>query len=526
MTAEAHETELSRASLPEIGRVDSRFQSYNIEMVEVMGGRFWKPYDQVDLGSADDAANAESAPAGMDPNLYEYRSPIDLTNPRLRALAAGLGPAYVRVSGTWANTAYLPAENEQPEGVPEGFSSVLTREQWAGVVDFANATDSEIVISMAISPGARDAAGTWEPEQARRILALTEAKGGKIAAAELFNEPNMPTMGGAPAGYDADAYGRDIAAFRRFIDEEAPDWLLLGPGSVGEAAGSGAMLTYGMDGYITTQQLLEASEAHAVEGAQPPSMIDRFSFHHYGAASMRCGGVGMPNTTEDAALDAAWFGRASDTLEFYARARDEHAPGAELWCTETGQTACGGDPWAKTFTDTFRYVDQLGRFARGGVTVHVHNTLAASDYALLDETDFTPRPSYWAALLWRRIMGETVLDAQAFAAPDVTVYAHSLAGADAAGSDAGVGADARVESGAGVGIAIVNASRDAAFSLPVGSAGERFTLSADSLDAQAVRLNGTELALDGDALPELAGEPFEPGTLELAPLTITFLRLP
>ena len=32
------------AQLPRIGTVDERFQSYNIEMVEVTGGRFWRPY--------------------------------------------------------------------------------------------------------------------------------------------------------------------------------------------------------------------------------------------------------------------------------------------------------------------------------------------------------------------------------------------------------------------------------------------------------------------------------------------------
>jgi hypothetical protein len=35
---------LDPAKMPIIGTVDERFQSYNIEMVEVIGGRFWKPY--------------------------------------------------------------------------------------------------------------------------------------------------------------------------------------------------------------------------------------------------------------------------------------------------------------------------------------------------------------------------------------------------------------------------------------------------------------------------------------------------
>ena len=35
---------LDPAKMARIGTVDERFQSYNIEMVEVIGGRFWKPY--------------------------------------------------------------------------------------------------------------------------------------------------------------------------------------------------------------------------------------------------------------------------------------------------------------------------------------------------------------------------------------------------------------------------------------------------------------------------------------------------
>src|ERR1700693_5070592 len=35
---------LDPAKMPTIGTVDERFQSYNIEMVEVIGGRFWKTY--------------------------------------------------------------------------------------------------------------------------------------------------------------------------------------------------------------------------------------------------------------------------------------------------------------------------------------------------------------------------------------------------------------------------------------------------------------------------------------------------
>ena len=118
--------------MPSIGTVDERFQSYNIEMVEVIGGRFWKPYGSTtNKSKAQEPATQEgSTPAGIDPNLYQYRKPIDLSNPRLRKLAAALGPAYVRVSGTWANSVYFQdSENAAPANAPSGFSGVLTREE-------------------------------------------------------------------------------------------------------------------------------------------------------------------------------------------------------------------------------------------------------------------------------------------------------------------------------------------------------------------------------------------------------------
>ena len=88
------------------------------------------------------------------------------------------------------------------------------------------------------------------------------------------------------------------------------------------------------------------------------------------------------------------------------------------------EAACGGNPWAVSFLDTFRYLDQLGRLAKAGVQVVMHNTLAASDYGLLDERTLEPRPNYWGALLWRQLMGTTVLDAGLPIRRGLHVYAH------------------------------------------------------------------------------------------------------
>ena len=87
--ANAQTTVLEPAKMPRIGSVDERFQSYNIEMVEVTGGRFWKPFDSP-VTSAAAPQSSDNQPGGMNPSLYEYRAPIDLSNRRLRKLAAEL----------------------------------------------------------------------------------------------------------------------------------------------------------------------------------------------------------------------------------------------------------------------------------------------------------------------------------------------------------------------------------------------------------------------------------------------------
>src|SRR5690242_15456086 len=448
---------------------------------------------------------SDDTPAGMDPRLYQYRPPIDLANPRLRTLTAALGPAFVRASGTWANTTYFAESDEPPARPPRGFGAILTRQQWKGVIEFAKSVNAEIVTSLATGPGTRDAAGVWRPAEARRWFDYTRSVGGHIAAAEFMNEPTLAAMGGAPPGYDAAAYGRDFKIFDAFAREAVPRMLVLGPGSVGETTGSWG-ISYGSARTLATRDMLAASR---------PATVDGFSYHHYGASSLRCAAMGMQTTADDA-LSEQWLRRTDETLAFYRRLRDEFAPATPLWLTETADAACGGNPWANTFLDTFRYVDQLGRLAKQQVAVVIHNTLAASDYGLLNENaDFRPKPNYWAALLWRTLMGATVLESGVPIQAGLHVYAHCLRSDHASG---------------GVSVLAINTDTTTSRRLTVPVGGRRYTLSSSSsgtLQDRTVRLNGTDLDLtaNGD-LPTLTGAPIAAGTLTLAPATITFLALP
>ena len=495
---------ISPTTMPRVATVDQRHQSYNVEMAEVIGGTFWKPYRQQGKAAQNtqQATNGPSSSAAdlqANSTMFEARPPIDLTNTRLRKLAAALGPAYMRVSGTWANTVYFhDSDTAAPASPPPGFQGVLTRPQWKAVIDFAHAVNARLTTSFAISAGVRDAAGEWPPDQARDLLAYTKAIGGGIAAAEFFNEPTMPKYGGAPAGYDAAAYARDFAAFRRVARQAAPHLSIAGPASVGEAVLLPAAPP-GSFSVLKTADLLSAD---------PPPVFDIFSYHYYGAVSIRCASMGPgAQTSAESALSEEWLSRVDRSYNFYSGLRDRFEPGRPIWITEMADAACGGNPWANTFMDTFRYLDQHARLAKHGVSAVFHNTLAASEYGLLDPKTFAPRPNYWAALLWHRLMGATVLDAGVPIREGLHVYAHCLPGTPG-----------------GVALLAINNSRTQTTSIALPIEADRYTLSADELESPTIQLNGRDLKLGGnDELVGLSGKPIPNGSVALAPASITFL---
>jgi len=212
--------------------------------------------------------------------------------------------------------------------------------------------------------------------------------------------------------------------------------------------------------------------------------VDAFSYHFYGAVSKRCAFMsGATQTTPEAALSEDWLSCMDRDEAFYAALRDRFEPGKPLWLTETAEAACGGNPWAASFIDSFRYLDELGRLAKRGVQVVAHNTLAASDYGLIDEATL---------------------------APSVHLYAHCL----------------RDHPG-GVALLAINVDREASYDLATPMQSDRYTLTAKGLVDTSVELNGSALKFGAhDALPEIIGKPTQAEQVKLAPASITFLAFP
>ena len=236
------------------------------------------------------------------------------------------------------------------------------------------------------------------------------------------------------------------------------------------------------------------------------STLNAYSYHYYGALSERCGGTSKSET----ALSEQWLSGTDRALAFHQRLRDRFLPGRPIWLTETADAACGGNPWAVSFLDTFRYLDQLGRLAKAGVQVVMHNTLAASDYGMLDQHTLEPRPKYWGSLLWRRLMATTVLDAGVPIEAGLHVYAHCL----------------RDKPG-GVSLLVINTDREAPRTLTLPVESMRYTLDAADPSGTAIRLNGKALQLDAsNRLPAIEPASVTAGIVTFEPATITFLAMP
>lgn len=493
---------LSTALTP-IRQIDPRMVSYNIEMTEVTGGTFWKAYTsgQID-GTEEFRFSGELTDFTSTKDLVQYYPPINLYDEKLRAYARKLGPAWIRVSGTWATKTYYDFEGKTQGVAPEGYASVLTKAQWIGVLDFVQAVGGKLLISISNCAGDHPNGGALDLTQAKKIFALSHDYGVDIDAAEFMNEPNMLEFSGALKGYSAADYARDQDRFFAWVRKNYPRCLCVGPCSLGEGAqaesfGAGIGLLMQI---ATTQELMR--------GTQVP--LDVFSYHYYNGISERLASK-MPEghwNSGDAHTDA-YLAVAPNNARIYAPLRDRYVPGGQMWVTESGDAGGGGDTWASTYLDVPRTLNELGSFAAITDGVIFHNTLASSDYGFLEHGTFRPRPNYFAAMLWNRLMGQTVYDPALPARENLHVFAHS-----------------RKDGAEGMAYLAINNDLTKAAEIELPTTARRYTLSAGFPRSATMLLNGREMRQDaGGNLPEMLPVMQAAGRVALAPLTCTFFVL-
>lgn len=489
--------QLNSAMLTTLHKRDPRLLSYNIEMTELMGGTFWKPYtpEQVsgeeEFPRPDNQTDLMALLAGLHIKMPE----IDLYEPRLRTLAKALGPAIVRYSGSWATCAYYDFDGHTGGRVPDGFDNVLTKKQWQGALDFAKAVGAKILVSVANCVGVhKNGVGQWMPDQAALLWDYAAKQGVTIDYAEFANEPNFLTAMKAPEGYGPKEFARDHDLFATWLMENHPETTLVGP-CAADAPRSTA------NGFGSVMKIMPTEDFICHMKITPPI----FSYHSYTGISERGQFFGY-HYQPDQILTEAYLGATMEDLDHFAAIRDQYVPSTDLWVTESADAGCGGNTWASTFVETIRFVDELCRFAANTKGVIFHNTLASSAYGLLSSETHQPRPQYWGGLLFNTLVGEMVYDTHEPIRAGVHLYAFS-----------------RKDGEPGACYVYINNSETETVRLEA-PACVRYTLSSDKLRSQKIFLNGRELVMpDENTMPDLSGENLPGGTMELAPCTVSFL---
>ena len=482
--------------------IDERLVSYNVEMTEVTGGTFWKAYTEAQVDGT------EEFPVIKDwtnmGNLQQWYDPIDTTNPRLIKLAKELGPAWVRVSGTWANKTYYDFDGKCNGKAPEGFQNVLTKQQWLNLLDFVKAVGGKLLVSIANCPGIHSADEPMPFEQADLLFRTSKEYGVPICAAEFTNEPNLIALSGLPQGYTAADHARDHDLFGAWLKENYPECLFVGPCTVGDidmfgvgldGAGGGMAAGFQM---VTTEDLL----------GDYNSKMDVFSYHYYNGVSERGAAMGG-HWPYQAILTEQYMGVAAHCARQYAPKRDKYVPGGQMWVTESGDAGCGGNTWASTYADVPRTLNELGEFATVTDGVIFHNTLASSDYGFLKHGSFEPRPNYFAVKLWNKLMGSTCYDSGIATEEGAHVYCHS-----------------RKDGKEGCVYLVINNSWTETTTVELPKSAEVYMLSGKTgMRSRTMCLNGQELALcENDELPALTGVMMD-GAVEVAPGSCAFIVL-
>lgn len=370
-------------------RIPADYLSLTIDTSLVLGGHWW------------------GAGRGMRGGLaLERVEPIALGSPRLAAYARLLAPAMLRIGGTEADRVGYRVgkkgraksagrgEEVPPEGAERDRELVLKKKLWKRINAFASEAGFGLLFVVSAGPLDRDRSGAWSTSDARRLIEYTARKGYPVRAWELGNEVNgYPFTQGIGNRVSASRYVEDFGIFSRLVRELHPGALAVGPAS-------------SVWPVIGEPNPIIPALGRSAEMAP----TDVLSWHYYPQQSSR-GALANRRASERTLLAPSRL----DSVRRLTRAIVRAARGRQVWMTESGHALYGGEKGlSDTYLSSLWWLDELGLLAREGVSRVFRQSLVGADYGLLDQSDFSPRPDYYASFLWKKLMGRV-----AFAEPEI-----------------------------------------------------------------------------------------------------------
>ncbi|XP_075854717.1 heparanase [Microcebus murinus] len=362
-----------------------------------------------------------------------------LGSPKLRTLARGLSPAYLRFGGTKTDFLIFDPKKEptfeersywqsrvnqdicKSGSIPPHVHKKLElewlfQEQWLlreqyqknfknttysrSSVDmlytFANCSGLDLIFGL--NALLRTADLQWNSSNAQLLLDYCSSKNYNISW-ELGNEPNS-FQKKAGIFIDGLQLGEDFIELHKLLRKSTYKHAKLYGPDVGQPRGK------------TVKMLKSFLEAGG-------DVIDSVTWHHYYLN-------GRIATKEDF-LNPDVLDTFISSVQKIFQVVQETRPSKKVWLGETSSAYGGGAPLlSNTFAAGFMWLDKLGLSARMGIEVVMRQVFfGAGNYHLVDE-NFEPLPDYWLSLLFKKLVGTSVLMAsvKGGAGRKLRVYLH------------------------------------------------------------------------------------------------------
>ncbi|KAG2466541.1 HPSE Heparanase, partial [Polypterus senegalus] len=297
-----------------------------------------------------------------------------LGSQKLRTLAKGLAPGYLRFGGTKADfTVFLPDANHVKAQLWE-YKFIFQNKSGSSVdMLYAFASCSGFHLIFGLNALLRNDNNVWNSSNAEQLLKYCQSKQYRISW-ELGNEPNSFEKK-AGIKVDGSQLGKDFIHLHNILQK---------------------------------YPLFQSSSLYGPDVGQPQKHRRKLLNGYY---------VDGRDTSLDEFLSPAVLDSFAVKSKDVFQMVEKIVPGKKVWLGETGSAFGGGAPGlSDTYAAGFMWLDKLGLSAKLGIDVVIRQVfVGAGSYHLVD-SNFDPLPDYWLSLLYKKLVGPEVLN--------VTIFTH------------------------------------------------------------------------------------------------------
>ncbi|XP_061720332.1 heparanase-like [Cydia pomonella] len=375
-----------------------------------------KCYVTLDEQSVRAVVSNEFLSVGIDTSEIEKYDTIDFTKPRFRKLAAALAPARLRLGGTMSDRLIFSKEDAIPATscdlpCPKNYSKsvcssihilcgkphpffIMTGKKWTEINEFCKATKMRLLFTLNVL--LRNESG-WYDQNAIELLEYSKQKYHHIDW-QLGNEPNsfhhVFNISITPQ-----ALAQDFKHLRKLLNHyRYKHSMLVGPDTTRPQESRPECLRYMVDFLSNGSDYINAR-----------------SWHQYYLNS------------RTAKLEDFWNPDTFDLLKSQLKTMHDHTTqykNIPMWLTETSSSYGGGAPGlSDSYAGSPLWLDKLGLAATYNVTTVVRQSFFGGNYSLVDK-QLNPLPDWWVSVIYKRLVGNKVLQVNCKCSRFQRMYAH------------------------------------------------------------------------------------------------------